>query len=109
MTDKHLYKITFVNQDQVYEVYAKNIYQGEMYGFVVIEGFIFGEKSHIVIDPTEEKLRTEFEDVERSYIPMHKVIRIDKVIKRGTAKIFALSTGNSEPSKVTDFYKPDKT
>lgn len=108
MSEKHIYKIVFVNQDQVYEVYAKNVYQGEMYGFVVIEGFIFGEKSSIVIDPTEEKLRVEFEDVERSYIPMHKVIRIDSVVKRGTAKIIALSRDHAESGKTSEFYKPDK-
>lgn len=108
MTDKHIYKIVFVNQEQVYEVYAKNVYQGEMYGFVAVEGFIFGNKSSIVIDPAEEKLRLEFEDVERSYIPMHKVIRIDRVIKHGTAKIIALSREHAENPKVTELYKPDK-
>lgn len=108
MTDKHIYKIVFVNQEQVYEVYAKNVYQGEMYGFVAVEGFIFGNKSSIVIDPAEEKLRLEFEDVERSYIPMHKVIRIDRVIKHGTAKIIAIPREHAENQKVTELYKPDK-
>ncbi|NOR68753.1 MAG: DUF1820 family protein [Methylomarinum sp.] len=27
-----MYKVVFVNREQVYEVYAKSVYQGDMYG-----------------------------------------------------------------------------
>jgi len=109
MSEKHIYKVVFVNQEQVYEVYVKNVYQGEMYGFVVIEGFLFGEKSSIVVDPTEEKLRIEFEGVERTFIPMHKVVRIDQVKKHGTAKMTSVNKDAEESfRKVTTLYTPDK-
>lgn len=107
MSEKHIYKIVFVSQNQVYEVYAKNVYQGDLYGFVVVEGFVFGEKSAIVIDPAEEKLRAEFEGVSRSFIPMHEVVRIDQVKKRGTARIVAADQGTSS-GKVTTLYAPEK-
>lgn len=90
MATKQLFRVAFVNQNQVYEVYAKRVYQGDLYGFVVIEDFVFGETSSIVVDPAEEKLKTEFEDVKRCFIPMHEIIRIDMVEKRGTAKILPL-------------------
>ena len=96
MSDSQLFKIVFVNQDQVYEVYAKNVHQGDLYGFVVIEEFVFGEKSSIVVDPTEEKLRHEFAGVQRSFIPLHKIIRIDQVKKRGPAKIVSLGNGAAD-------------
>ena len=109
MSGKHIYKVVFVNQEQIYEVYVKSVYQGDMYGFVIIEDFVFGEKSSIVVDPTEEKLRIEFEGVSRSFIPVHKIIRIDQVNKPGTGKIFAVSKDATENlSKVSVLYNPDK-
>ncbi len=82
-----LYKVRFVNEDKVYEVYAKHVYQGDMYGFVVIEDLVFGETSTVVVDPSEERLRREFDGVKQTYIPMHAVLRIDQVEKQGAAKI----------------------
>ena len=108
MSEKHIYKITFFNQEQVYEIYAKHVYQGDMYGFVIVEDIVFGEKSSIVVDPSEEKLRSEFEGVNRSFIPMHEVIRIDQVKKRGIAKIVSTSKGAAGKSDVTGIYTPEK-
>ena len=85
--DDTIFKVLFHSQGQVFEVYARNIYQSEMYGFVEVEDYIFGNKTQVVIDPGEDKLRTEFEGVQRSYIPMHSIIRIDEVEKEGVAKI----------------------
>ena len=88
MTDsKRLYRVTFINQGKIYEVFAREVYQGELYGFVVLEGLLFGERSAVVVDPSEERLKSEFESVKRSYVPMHAVIRIDEVEKQGVAKI----------------------
>ncbi|MEW5250124.1 DUF1820 family protein [Microbulbifer sp. 2201CG32-9] len=82
-----IYKVIFHNQNQVYELYARAIYQSDMYGFIEVEEFVFGEKSQLVVDPSEEKLKTEFASVTRSYIPMHSIVRIDEVEKEGTGKI----------------------
>ncbi len=95
-----MYRVSFFNQGKIYEVYVKQVSQGGLYGFVEIEGFAFGEKSSVVIDPSEERLQTEFAGVKRSYIPMHAVVRIDEVEKRGPAKITATSDSGS---KVTPF------
>lgn len=92
---KRLYKVIFVNQGKVYEVYARSVSQGDLYGFIEIEELVFGEKSAVVIDPTEERLRNEFDGVKVSYVPIHSVIRIDEVERQGSAKIVALS-GKSE-------------
>lgn len=82
-----IYKVLFLNQGQVYEVYCREIYQSEMYGFIEIEEFIFGERSQMIVDPGEEKLKNEFAGVKRSFIPMHAVIRIDEVDKEGIGKV----------------------
>ncbi len=82
-----IYKVIFLNQNQVYEVYAKHVYQSDMYGFIEIEEFVFGERSQMIVDPSEERLKNEFASVARSYIPIHSLVRIDEVEKEGVSKI----------------------
>jgi hypothetical protein len=85
--EKRLYKVTFYNQGQVYEVYARRVAQGGLLGFVEVEGLVFGTKTKMVVDPAEERLQREFEGVRRCYIPMHAIVRIDEVEKRGASRI----------------------
>ena len=87
MAKKHLYRVQFINQGKVYELYARRLGQSSLFGFIEIGDFVFGEKSSVVIDPSEERLKSEFEGVPLTYVPMHAVIRIDEVEKQGTAKI----------------------
>jgi hypothetical protein len=82
-----MYKVVFSNHTKVYELYAKAVYQSDMYGFVEVEDFVFGEKSQMIVDPSEEKLRSEFSGVKRTYIPMHSILRIDEVESEGAARI----------------------
>lgn len=102
MTEKRIYKVIFFNQGQVYEVYARSVGQGNLAGFVEVESLAFGERSQVVVDPGEEKLKAEFEGVKRTYIPMHAVIRIDEVEKTGTGKI-SDARGNITPFPVPGF------
>jgi hypothetical protein len=94
MPAARLYKVTFLNQGQVYEVYAKKVSQGGLLGFVEVEGLVFGEKSRVVVDPAEERLQREFEGVKRCYLPMHSVVRIDEVEKQGPSRITEAPKGN---------------
>ena len=98
-----IYRIIFINEGKVYEIYARKIFQGNFYGFVEVEQLIFGERSSIVVDPAEERLKMEFANVKRSYIPLHAIIRIDEVEKEGTAKITAIS---GKASTVSSFPLP---
>lgn len=100
MTRKSTYRVTFHNQGKVYEIYARKVAQGGLLGFVEIEDIVFGEKTTVVVDPSEEHLKSEFNGVKRTYIPMHAVVRIDEVEKTGQSKITeALGRGE----KVTPF------
>ena len=99
-SSNRLYRVTFLNQGQVYEVYARKVSHGGMMGFVEIEKLVFGEKSTLLVDPSEEKLKTEFANVERTYVPIHAIVRIDEVSKQGPARIHAVS---GESGKVMPF------
>ncbi|WP_148863449.1 DUF1820 family protein [Marinobacter fonticola] len=76
---KTCYKIIFYNQDEIFEIYAGHVYPSEMFGFLEVESLTFGERSQVLVDPSQEKLRNEFDGVLRTYIPMNAVIRIDEV------------------------------
>ena len=105
---KHIYRVTFHNQEEIYEIYVKHVFQGDLYGFVVVEGFLFNETSEIVVDPAAEKMQSEFGGVKRTFIPMHEVIRIDQVEKKGIAKIRPLSDDERKGSNIASFYSKDK-
>lgn len=82
-----MYRITFANQESVYEIYARKVGESDMFGFLEVEDFVFGENTSLVVDPTEERLKIEFSTIKRTYIPMHAVFRIDEVEKHGVAKM----------------------
>lgn len=96
MAKQRIYRINFMNQGKVYEVYANHVGASDMLGFIEISHLQFGEKSSVVLDPGEESLKNEFKRVKRSYIPMHAVIRIDEVEKLGQARITEAPEENSD-------------
>ena len=98
-TPPKLYRVTFRHQDQIWEIYARAISHGGLLGFIEVEKLVFGERSTIIADPGEEKLKTEFENVERTYIPVHAIVRIDEVSKLRTPRISA----GGESGKVMPF------
>lgn len=87
MTKKNLFRISFANQDAVYEIYARSIRESELFGFIEVEELVFGEQTSLVVDPSEERLKMEFSDVKRTFIPMQAIFRIDEVNKQGTPKV----------------------
>lgn len=94
MPASHLFKVVFHAQGKVYEVYARKVGHGSLFGFVEVEELVFGERSAVVVDPSEERIKAEFEGVKRTYLPLHSVIRIDEVRKGGVSKISAVEGSN---------------
>jgi hypothetical protein len=72
---------------------------------VLSKQLVFGERTTVVVDPSEERIKSEFEHVTRTFLPMHSIVRIDEVEKQGASKISKVE-GN-----VTQFpmpiYTPD--
>jgi len=101
-----IFRITFVNQGKIYQLHAESVRQGELYGFVEISGLLFDEHTTVVIDPAEEKLKAEFAGVARVQVPMHAVIRIDEVDKRGQNKILDLDSRSNVTSFPSPIYTP---
>ncbi len=104
----HIFRISFINQGNVYELYVESVRQADLYGFIEIQGLTFGETSSLVIDPSEEKLKSEFSGVNRIMIPMHAVIRIDEVEKRGQSKILEIDGSANITPFPSPIYGPGK-
>jgi hypothetical protein len=100
---KRIYRVIFHNQGNVYELYAREVSQAAMYAFVEIGDIIFGERSKLVVDPSDERLKSEFSGVKRTYVPLHAIVRIDEVEKEGKNKVMIAS---GEKGNVTPFPMP---
>lgn len=99
-----LYRIRFRNEEEIFEIYAREVSHGALMGFVEIGKLVFGEKSSLLVDPGEEKLKAQFDGVERFFVPVHAVVRIDEVSAQGPARI----TRAGESGKIMPFplYSP---
>jgi hypothetical protein len=103
MAASHIFRIMFVNQGKVYEIYARQVSHADLFGFIEVEELLFGERSSVVLDPGEERIKSEFEGVKRTFLPMHSVLRIDEVKKQGQSKITAVEGSGAN---VTQFPMP---
>jgi hypothetical protein len=90
-----------MNQGKVFEIYARHVSHGSLFGFIEVEKLVFGARSSVVVDPAEERIQTEFAGVTRTYLPLHSIIRIDEVEKQGVSKVSNIEGGN-----VTQFPMP---
>lgn len=95
---KTIFRVQFHNSGKIYEIYAHEVSQSHMAGFIEIGQMIFGEQSKLLIDPAEEKLKSEFANVKNTYIPHHSIVRIDEVNRTGKNRIL-----DSDGSTVTTF------
>ena len=94
-----LFRVAFLNQGKVYELFCTGVCTSDLLGFVEVSGLMLEGKDSLVVDPTEEKMRDEFDGVEVLHLPMHSVLRVEQVKKKGQAVIRDRESGE----KVTPF------
>jgi len=104
--NKNIFRVLFHNQNKIYELYAHEVSQASMIGFIEIGHIIFGERSKLLVDPAEEKLKSEFGDVKHTYVPHHSIIRIDEVEKEGKNKIHDTDGSSISVLPGTQFSQP---
>ena len=75
-----IFKVIFQSQGQVFEIYAKQIFQSELWGFLEVEELVFGERSQMLVDPSEEKLKAQFDGVLREHYPLADGTRANLVV-----------------------------
>ncbi|MGA7981842.1 MAG: DUF1820 family protein [Chromatiaceae bacterium] len=103
-----VFRIAFLNQGKVYEIYARRVQQGELFGFVEVEDLLFEESSTVLVDPSTERLKSEFKGVSRTILPLHAIIRIDEVEKQGQGKIRDVGDKSNITLFPTQIYPPSR-
>jgi hypothetical protein len=105
--DKTYYRITFTNENELYQICARQVAASDLYGLIEIGEFIFPD-SGLVYNPGEERLRREFDGIRRTWLPYHTIVRIDEVAEsRATeVKIIPLEAA-PRPLKERPLTKPD--
>jgi hypothetical protein len=104
---RSIYKVVFQaqvqGQAQVVELYARLVTQSGIFGFIELEDLLFGQKSELVVDPSEEALRSEYGTARRLHLPLHAILRIEEVEKEGSARV---RQGKESSGLVTPFPLP---
>jgi hypothetical protein len=101
--NKAVFRVRFQHQDQLIDLYAHGVSQSSMMAFVELSDLIFDNKTDVVIDPSEEKIKAEFGGVKSTYIPVHAIIRIDEVKKIGPNKIRPIDKNESAGNRISRF------
>jgi hypothetical protein len=99
MAEKRLYKIIFLNQGKVYELFSEGVTSSGLWGFIEVSDLVFESGEGLVVDPTEEKMRQEFAGARVLHLPIQSVLRVEEVDKRGQCLIRDRESGE----KVTPF------
>jgi hypothetical protein len=99
MAEKRLYKIIFLNQGKVYELFSKSVASSGLWGFVEVSDLVFDNAEGLVVDPTEERMKQEFAGARVLHLPIQSVLRVEEVEKRGQCLIRDRESGE----KVTPF------
>ena len=99
MAEKRLYKIIFLNNGKVYELFSEGVTSSGLWGFIEVSDLVFDLTEGLVVDPTEEKMREEFKDARVLHLPIQSVLRVEEVEKRGQCLIRDRDSGE----KVTPF------
>ncbi|MFC0268229.1 DUF1820 family protein [Kushneria aurantia] len=107
MAARPLYRVSFIQQGEIWELYAREIYQSELWGFIEIEGMVFPDESRLVVDPGAEKLKRTFDGVSRSYLPLNAIVRIDEVEREGSPRAVK-AEGNVTAFPGTSHWPPPK-
>ncbi len=109
MASEKTYKVIFRNQEEIYEIFARSVGQGSLFGFVEVEQLVFNEDERIVVDPGQEQLQSEFKGVKRIFVPLHAIVRIDEVEREGPGRVTkSKDAGNVARFPGTIYANPDE-
>lgn len=100
MTRK-IYKVIFIDEDKAIQtIHASKLNPSSFLGLVEISDIIFLDQSELIISPDDGKLKSKFKNVERSYIPLNSIVRIDEVNLEQETPVIRLysETKDEDPS-----------
>lgn len=90
-----LFKVTFASLGKVYELYARRVASGELWGFVEVSELEFDVRDGVVVDPAEDQLRAEFANTRALHLPVSSVLRVEEVLQKGPSVVRDARTGDA--------------
>ena len=88
---KKLYKITFLDDNKNHiTLYAHNIEQSDMIGFLEIYDFEFPRVSEIILTPGEDAAHELLKSTKRLILPLGLIIRIEELQEEKHAEIIRI-------------------
>ena len=107
-----LFKVVFLQHDELHEVYARSVSESSMMHFIEVEALVLdapvSSQSGSLPPSSEARLRSTYADVQRIYLPIQTVLRIEEGHHVGTANIHSIEPGAQE-AKVTQILQTDAT
>jgi hypothetical protein len=109
--EKTYYRVSFTRDQELYQVCARRVQASDLYGLIEISDFVFPQ-SKLVYNPGEERLRREFEGIQRTFLPYHAIVRIDEVLDTQESEIKivplqALPGGQARPPEPVRLKSPE--
>ena len=97
--EKTYYKVSFTRDNELYQICARNVGTSDWWGLIELSGFIFPENK-LVYNPGEERIKREFSEIRRTWIPYHAIVRVDEVLDTAESevKIVPLESFRRPPS-----------
>ncbi|BAI80111.1 conserved hypothetical protein [Deferribacter desulfuricans SSM1] len=93
---KKLYRIMFLNEKkELLTIHASSVNTSSFLGLIEISDIVFLDTSEILFTPNDDKIKSEFKDVERTFIPINYIVRIDEVILEKETPVIRLYKNNS--------------
>lgn len=78
--NKSIYKIIFYDEEhKTVTLYAENVYQSDILGFITVEKLIFNKPSDVIVTPEHDKICKMFKNTTKALISINLVIRIEEV------------------------------
>ncbi|MGD9808694.1 MAG: DUF1820 family protein [Deferribacterales bacterium] len=94
---KKLYKIIFIDEDKkIQTIHSSMLNPSSFLGLVEISDIVFLDKSDIIISPDDGNLKAKFKNVERSYIPLNSIVRIDEITLEKETPVIRLHSDNAD-------------
>ncbi len=98
---KKLFKMIFIDEDKKNTDHTCVTAQSVLFsGLVEISDIVFIDQSELIIAPDDGNLKVKFKNVERSYLPLNSIVRIDEVMIEKETPVIRLysETKDENPS-----------
>ncbi len=88
---KKLFKIHFLDEEKKKNIiYSSKVNPSSFLGLIELSDIVFLDTSEILITPDDDKIRKEFQDVERTFLPINAIIRIDEIVLENETPVIKL-------------------